>query len=347
MDIQASEGRVRQLNDADRVAWDAFIGEQDSGTFFHLSGWKDVLERAFGHQCHFLLYESHQRIKGVLPLAQVKSHIFGNFLVSLPFCVYGGVVTSDPVADQALHKAACDLAETMSCDYLELRNIQSKRPEWPSKDLYVTFRKDLADNDEENLKRIPKKQRAVVRKGIKSQLDFQLTNDLSAVYDVYSSSVRNLGTPVFSRKYFKVLQEVFPENSDALLITKDGETVAGVLSFYYKNEVLPYYGGGTAAARGLKANDYLYWELMRHAVRRGCTRFDFGRSKRDTGAFRFKTHWGFEPEPLSYEYHLVKANSMPNLSPTNPKYALMIKLWSRLPVRVTQLIGPPVAKYLG
>ncbi|MEM7281159.1 MAG: GNAT family N-acetyltransferase [Pseudomonadota bacterium] len=156
--------------------------------------------------------------------------------------------------------------------------------------------------------------------------------------------MRETNSPSLARLHFFLLA---PENVEALTICHQGSVVAGVLSFYFRNEVIPYYGGGSAAARGLRANDYLYWELMRRATSLGCTSFDFGRSKRGTGAYRFKTHWGFESEVLSYEYYLVNASSMPNLSPTNPKYSAMIRLWSKLPVSVSRLIGPPIAKYLG
>jgi FemAB-related protein (PEP-CTERM system-associated) len=187
----------------------------------------------------------------------------------------------------------------------------------------------------------------MVRKGIHKQLQVQIDSRIDRVYDIYSESLRNLGTPVFSRRYLRLLKETFGEQCEVLTITSAGQAVASVLSFYFRDEVLPYYGGGTAAARSVAANDFMYWQVMERARLRGAKLFDFGRSKRGTGSFDFKTHWGFEPQPLCYEYFLVKAREMPNLSPTNSSYARLIDLWQRLPLPLTRLIGPPIARYLG
>ncbi len=283
----------------------------------------------------------------MLPLAHVRSLLFGNALVSTPFCVYGGIVASDADAFQALETAACDLARRLNVDYLELRNRARRHPEWPCKDLYVTFRKAIDPDAEKNMLAIPRKQRAMVRKGIKEELRAEVDETVDRHYDMYSESLRNLGTPVFGRTYLQVLKDVFGEHCDIVTILKGDRAVASVLNFYFRDEVLPYYGGGTNEARAVAGNDYMYWAVMERAREKGCRLFDYGRSKRGTGAFDFKTHWGFEPEPLYYEYFLVRQKEMPNLSPTNPKYGKAIDLWRRLPLRLTQWIGPPVAKYLG
>ena len=337
-----------RLLEPDRLdAWDAFVRAQPDGTFFHLSGWKTVLERAFGHRTHYVVAESVGKIRGVLPLAQVKSVLFGNALVSTPFCVYGGILASDPQAAQALEARACALARELGVDYLEMRNRRRRHPDWPSKDLYVTFRKDISDDAETNMLAIPRKQRAMVRKGIQKGLEPEIDATVDRHYAMYSESLRNLGTPVFSRRYLEVLKDTFGDDCEILTVTHEGEPVTSVLSFYFRDEVLPYYGGGTLAARPVAGNDFMYWAVMERARERGLRIFDYGRSKRGTGAFDFKRYWGFEPEPLYYEYFLVRAREVPNLSPTNPKYQRLIELWRKLPLWVTQRVGPPVAKYLG
>jgi len=159
--------------------------------------------------------------------------------------------------------------------------------------------------------------------------------------------VRNLGTPVLGKRFFAALLHEFGEAADILTVTHRGKPVSSVMSFWFRDEVLPYYGGGTGDARDLKANDFMYWELMRNAVPRGVTLFDFGRSKLDTGSFSFKKNWGFEPQTLAYQYHLVRSPNVPDVSPLNPKYRAMIATWKRLPVPVTRVIGPLVARYLG
>lgn len=338
---------VRNLEPARASAWDEFVRAQPDGTFFHLSGWKTVLERSFDHRTFYLVAESNGAVRGVLPLAQVRSVLFGNALVSTPFCVYGGILAADPEAAQALEARACALAIELGVDYLEMRNRRRLHPGWPSKDLYVTFRKTISADAEQNMLAIPRKQRAMVRKGIQKCLVPEIDATVDRHYAMYSESLRNLGTPVFSRRYLEILREVFGENCEILTVTHAEQPVASVLSFYFRDEVLPYYGGGTRAARPVAGNDFMYWAVMERAREKGLRIFDYGRSKRGTGAFDFKRYWGFEPEPLHYEYFLVRAKEMPNLSPTNPRYGSLINVWRKLPLRLTQLVGPSVAKYLG
>jgi FemAB-related protein (PEP-CTERM system-associated) len=286
-------------------------------------------------------------IRGVLPLAELQSFLFGHSLVSTPFCVYGGIIALDERAQAALEQAACDLARQLGVDHLEMRNRRRQHPTWPCKDLYVTFRKEINEDAEQNMLAIPRKQRAMVRKGIKADLQAEVDDGVGRHYEMYSESLRNLGTPVFAKRYLEILKDVFGDACDIVTVLKGDRPVASVLNFYFRNEVLPYYGGGTREAREVAGNDFMYWQVMERAREKGCRVFDYGRSKRGTGAFDFKTYWGFEPEPLYYEYCLVKRREMPNLSPTNPRFGKAIELWRRMPLWITQLVGPPIAKYLG
>ncbi|EGV28496.1 FemAB-related protein, PEP-CTERM system-associated [Thiorhodococcus drewsii AZ1] len=341
--------KIHTLCTTDEAArWDAFVQAHPHGTFFHLSGWKKVLEQAFGHRTHFLFAEAEDgSVIGVLPLGHLKSRLFGAQLVSTPFCVYGGSLADSPEIAEALDAEARRLAAVLRVDYLELRYREPCHRDWPAKDLYVTFRKQIDPDEETNLSAIPRKQRAMVRKGIAAGLVSRIDEEVDRVHRLYAESVRNLGTPVFSHRYFRTLKEVFAEACECLVVEHDGRPVAGVLSFYFRDEVLPYYGGGGQAARALKANDFMYWELMRRAAERGVRVFDFGRSKRDTGSYDFKRNWGFEPVQLSYEVQLCQASTLPDLSPMNPKYRLLIGLWKRLPVPVSRLLGPFISRSLG
>lgn len=339
---------IRELTDQDSPRWDTFVMASEKATFFHRAGWKTVLERAFGHRTQFLYAERNGQIEGILPLAQVKSLLFGNNLSSLPFCVYGGIVATTPEAEAALRHAACDLATRLQVDVLEFRNLQASNSGWPGKSLYVTFRKPIDPDPEVNLKGIPGRQRAMVRKGIDEGLAGEFDDGVDRIYRVYSESVRNLGTPVFSKKYLQVLREVFGQDCDVLMITQAGRDVAGVMNFYFRDQVLPYYGGSIAAARDIRGcNHFMYWDLMRRSAERGYRFFDFGRSKEGTGPYTFKKNYGFTPEPLHYEYFLVKAQDVPNVNPTNPKYQLLIKTWEKLPLAVANTIGPFLARSLG
>lgn len=342
--------RIGHLTADLRQAWDDFVHRSKDGSFFHLSGWQTVMERAFGHKTHFLIAWRNTRIVGVLPLVLLSSRLFGKSLISNAFCVYGGPLADDDAALAALDAHALSLAEHYGVGHLEYRMRQplGDRQGWViDNSLYATFRKSISADHDANLKAIPRKQRAMVRKGIKAGLAGTVTDDADALHAIYAESVRNLGTPVFSRRYFRTLKEVFGEACEMALISKDNHTVAGVMSFFYKDEVLPYYGGGNVHARALAANDFMYWDVMCRAVDRGVRLFDFGRSKADTGAWHFKKHWGFSPDPLHYAYRLVGADHVPDINPLNPKYRMAIKTWQSLPLWLTNRLGPFISRSLG
>lgn len=338
---------VKHLEELDAERWDRFIYTLPESTFFHRVGWKKVIEQAFGHRCYYLYVEQGGEWQGVLPLVHLRSRLFGSGLISMAFCAYGGVLARTEAARSVLERAACSLAEDLGADYLEMRNRIPRNPQWLRKNLYVTFRKQIDPDPNENLRAIPRKQRAMIRKAIKLGLQAETDHTIGRLYDAYAQSVRNLGTPVFSRRYFQILQEVFRSDCEVLTITNEGRTVASVMSFFHRNEVLPYYGGGTVESRAVKGSDFMYWELMRRCSEKGVQVFDYGRSKIGTGSYRFKTHWGFTPEPLHYEYYLVKAKDVPNVSPVNPKYQWYVQGWKRLPLPVTRLLGPMIARNLG
>ncbi|HEX2117506.1 MAG TPA: FemAB family XrtA/PEP-CTERM system-associated protein [Alphaproteobacteria bacterium] len=345
----SSDFRIGALDDSTRESWERFVDAHPEATFFHRAGWKRVLERSFGHRAYFLYAAKGDTIHGVLPLLHTKSALFGNHLSSTAFCVYGGPAADSEAALQALDDAAVKLAEKLGVGHLEYRHRTPREVSgWVAKsELYATFRKPIHADPEKNMLEIPRKQRAMVRKGIKFELASTIEAEPARLYPVYAESVRNLGTPVFARRYFDTLKQEFGDACEILMVTHQGRDVAGVMNFYFRDEVLPYYGGGTAAARGLAANDFMYWEVMRRACERGIRLFDFGRSKRGTGAFDFKKNWGFTPEPLHYLYRLHKSADLPDLNPLNPKFRLFIETWKRLPLPVANAIGPYIVRSLG
>jgi len=342
----ASLSEVRELTPLDYPRWDAFVQAHPEGTFYHLSGWKEIIGKHLRHRTCYLYIERDGRIEGVLPLARVTSWLFGDALVSLPFLVYGGPVSDSDEATERLIEHAAALADEMRVDYLELRN-RLPVTDWPRKDRYVTFRKEIDPDPEANLKAIPRKQRAMVRKGIKAGLRAEMDSRADRLYDVLSECKRNLGTPFFAGNYLQRIADTFGDNCEILTVTHGDDTIASVMSFRFRDEILPYYGGGGDKARDVAGNDFLYWKVMERAAEQGIRMFDYGRSQKDTGPYRFKKHWGFEPEPLSYEFYLVKAKQVPQLDPSNKRYQRMIRAWRRLPLPVARLIGPPLARRLG
>ena len=330
------------------ASWDAFVLACPQATFFHRAGWQDVLHGVFRHDTHFLYAHTAGRITGVLPLAHVKSLLFGNSLTSLPFAPYGGVAAADEASAVALEQAAQALAQRLKVDHLELRQLQRRHPDWPLQDLYVTFRKDILADEEANLLAIPRKQRAMVRKGIKNGLVSVIDSHVDRFFDLYADNVHRHGTPAMPKRYVEAVLRQFGSDAEVLtVIAPDGRPLSSVLSFYFRGEVLPTNAGDDLSARDFAANDFKYWELMRRSCARGLKTFDYGRSKQGTGPYSFKKNWGFEPTPLHYEYQLYKRDSVPQNNPANAKYKLMIETWRRLPIGMANWLGPFVVRSLG
>jgi len=288
---------------------------------------------------------------GVLPLTEMRSPLFGRALVSTGFGVGGGILAHSESAIASLGSAAWDLAGELRCPTLDLRGGPAAGKEWIVDDTtYLGFARPLAGDDEAELVAIPRKQRAEVRKALASDLDLKIgtgPDDVRDHFRVYAESVRNLGTPVFPRALFQAVIDVFGDAADILTILSDGRPVASVLSLYFNGTVYPYWGGGTHAARALRANDAMYFALMSHARARGCTRFDFGRSKAGTGAAAFKKNWGFEPTQLVYHRRTAAGEAPRDINPLSPRYRLKVAAWKRLPLWAANQVGPMISRGLG
>ncbi|MBF9002158.1 FemAB family PEP-CTERM system-associated protein [Vibrio sp. CAIM 722] len=341
---------IQPLTAAEYERWDQYVDNHQDGSFFHLSGWIRVITQVFRHKSRYLMATRNSEIVGVLPLVEQKSFLFGHALISTPFCVYGGVLADNDDIRHQLEASAYELGCQLNVDYVELRDryLRESKSPWQVHCHHSTFSCEIEDTPEQILTSIKRKQRAVVRHSLKNELSWDNHDDPDLCYDVYAESVRNLGTPVFNKKLFSTLKETFGDRCKTLIIRdKDNNPVSSVLSFYYKDGVLPYYGGGKFEARALKSYDYMYYQLMCLAQEKGKTHFDFGRSKNDSGSYNYKKNWGMQEEELHYKIALVKSESMPNLSPNNPKYKLFIDLWKRMPLSISRAIGPNLSKYLG
>jgi FemAB-related protein (PEP-CTERM system-associated) len=339
---------VRAFEPRHAAAWDNFVEAAPQGTFFHRAGWRDVIEGAFGQRAHYLFVEQDGAITGVLPLVHMRSRLFGNRLISAPFCVYGGPLAGDPQSAQTLSESAVDLARRLGAGVVEFRGQVPNGENWTTRsDRYATFRKAISADPEKNLKAIPRKQRAVVRKGLENGLTARIDLEADRFHALYALSVRNLGTPVFGRRYLRLIVERFRDCAEILTVLDDEKPISAVLSFFFRDEVLPYYGAITPPARHRAAGDYMYWEVMQRAASAGARLFDFGRSKFGTGSFAFKKNWGFAPEPLHYHYWARPGDPIPDVNPLNPKYELMIRTWKHLPLPIANLIGPSIVRGIG
>ena len=330
------------------LRWDQFVLQCPAASFFHRAGWQKIIHEVFRHETYFLFAVKNGEFQGVLALGHVNSWLFGNSLVGLPFAVYGGVAAVTDEAAAALEAEAQLIAQRLGVDHLELRNIEQRHADWPTQDLYVTFRKEIFAEEEANMLAIPRKQRAMVRKGIKNGLTTRVERDVEQFFALYADNVHRHGTPAMPKRYFKALMTEFGKDCEVLtVVSPDGRALSSVMSFYFRDEVLPYYAGDDEAARDLAANDFKYWELLRRACARHLKIFDYGRSKKGTGSYAFKKNWGFEPQQLNYNYRLYRSDAIPQNNPSNAKYKLLIATWRRMPIGLANWLGPFIVRNLG
>ena len=351
--------RLADLNDpADCAAITRFLDAHPQATPFHQPEWLRAVEQSTGSRARVLVADqpgsagagarNASAITAILPLSEIHSPIFGRMLAATGFAVGGGQLGEDA----GLIPAAEALAVRLSCPTIELRGGPLPEGHGWRKSLHSHwgFAGPLEADDERQLLAIPRKQRAEVRKGLAEDLEVVVgrsDRDRDEHYAMYSESLRNLGTPVFPRPMFDAMLDEFGDTADILTVRHRHRPVASVLSLYWRGTVMPYWGGGTRAARKLRANDRMYFELMRHARARGCNRFDFGRSKTGSGAWHFKRNWGFTPEPLAYATWTAPGSPQRDADPTSSKLAWQIAVWRRLPLPVANTIGPWISRGLG
>jgi FemAB-related protein (PEP-CTERM system-associated) len=344
------EIKVRPIAESDAVAWEQLVERHADSCFFHRLAWRGLLSDVLRYEDRYLCATREGALVGILPLAGVRSRLFGSSLTSLPFCAYGGPLAEGSDAGQveaALIEAAVDLGRRTGVSRVELRGLRAFCPGLPTQDLYSTFRAPLP-GDLDSMKGIPQKRRNVVRRAVSLGLQASVSRDADRFFELYAENARAHGTPALGRRFFHALLGAFPEHSDVLFVSDaGGQDLSAILNFYHRGEVLAYFAGEVEAARETNANDFKYWSLMRHAVARGCTRFDFGRSKAGTGSFQFKRLWGFEPEVLHYQFPFLPDGRVPQNNPMNPRYRAAIGAWKRLPRAVVDRVGPLLVGGLG
>jgi FemAB-related protein (PEP-CTERM system-associated) len=328
--------------------WDEYVLRHSEGTFFHLQGWRRVIERAYGSASHYLFTERDGRITGLVPLFESGGRPFSRALVSVPVGVYGGIIADDGDSARLLADGARAIAERERLAYVEYKTEKRRFDHLATKgDLYFTFRQELFGDRDKQLSAIPRKTRATIREAERAHLKADYNrSDLDAFYDLYALSLRNLGTPMFPKALFEASLEEFPQHSDIVTVRQTGRIIGAVLNYYHRDVMVPFFAGTIPEARDVSINNYLYWYMLETGYERGFRVFDFGRSKVNTGAFSFKKHFGMAPIPLEYQYDLIGTAELPNISPTNPRYQKAIETWRKLPVGLTKVIGPLISRRL-
>ena len=330
---------------------DSFVAGRSDGEFFHRPNWSRAVERGCRQKSHYLVAEdSGGAIAGCLPLTEIRSLLFGHALVSAGFGTGGGILASDEAAVAALAEAAWALAQSLGCGSVELRG--GALPEgWQRREgVYASFSTALPADPEAILAGLTKRQRYEVKKALGRGLEISAGNDprhVQGFYSVYRECVRNLGTPVFPAALFEAMADEFGDDCDVVIVWKDGRPVSANFNLYHEGTGQCHWGGGTAEAKGCRANDVLMYAQMRHLAERGCTRADFGRSKLGTGPYERKQCWHLDERPLVYAVRTAEGAEPRDVNPLSPKYRLKVALWQKLPLPVANFVGPYLARGLG
>lgn len=326
--------------------WDAFVAATPGASGYHGHAWRGVLEKSFGHRSYYLAARENGAVSGVLPLVHMKSLLFGNFLVSLPFVTYGGLLSRSETARQALLEAAEALRGRLGARHVELRHADESAPSLPAKRHKVAMVLVLGGSEDDMWAGVGVKVRNQVRKAQKEGLAAQWGGSelLDDFYTVFVRNMRDLGTPVYSRDFFANVLAGLPDNTRIVVVRFQGQAVAGGLVYHHGQTLEIPWASSIRDFNSLCPNNLMYWECIRYGIALGLVRFDLGRSTPGAGTFRFKEQWGAKPEPLAWHYLLPKGGTLPDLTNQNPKYSLAIDMWRRLPLPVTRLIGPSIVR---
>jgi len=317
---------------------------------YHLIGWKDVIEKSFGHKTYYILSEDREKkINGILPLVRLKSILFGDFMISLPYFNYGGICADNKEISDQLLKESIDIAKSENVEHIEFRETSLLDKGLSVKTTKVSMMFDLPPEAEELWNSLGSKLRSQIRRPIKEGMYSKIggMEELDSFYEVFSINMRDLGTPVYPKVFFKNVLKAFPTTSRICTVySKEGQPVASGFVIGFKEKLEIPWASSLRDYNRYSPNMLLYWCLLKFACENRYKVFDFGRCTRDQGTYKFKEQWGAKPVPLYWYYWMRNGGPLPNFSPENPKYGTAINIWKRLPVGLTRLIGPFIVKNL-
>jgi FemAB-related protein (PEP-CTERM system-associated) len=341
---------VRLLREEDKARWDNYVMKTTSSTCYHQTGWKDITEKSFSHKTYYLLSEDNRGgINGILPLVHLRSILFGNFMVSLPYYNYGGICADYEEISNQLLEEAIRMARKEGVEYIELRHSQQINNGLQVKTSKVSMRLELPKTSDDLWNVLPTKLRSQIRRPIKEEMysKTEKTEGLENFYHVFSINMRDLGTPVYSKEFFRNILIGFPDTTFICTVyTKDGKPVASGFLVGFKDRLEIPWASSIRDYNRYSPNMLLYWSSLKFACENGYKVFDFGRSTNGEGTYRFKEQWGAKPFQLFWNYWLMNGGPLPELNPENPKYQTAIKIWQKLPVGLTRVIGPMIVRNL-
>ena len=337
------------MTNSDEADWDAYVDSAAGAEIYHRFAWKRLLEDVFSHECHYLLARDAQDVPcGVLPLAHLKSRVFGNFLVSIPCFNYCGILAADDDARTALKSSALELARGLGASHVELRHRSHVELDLPFRDDKVSMQLPLPESAEQLWASFPSKLRSQIRRPKKEGAVCQRGGIelLDEFYQVFARNMRDLGTPVFPRQMFSKIYDLFPEQTEFYVVRLGNKPVAGAYTVGYRDTVEIPSASALREYSRCAPNMLLYWTVLQSVIEQGYKVFDFGRASKDSGSYRFKRQWGAEEQPLTWHYVLNVGSEIPKINPDTPKYRFAMNVWRRLPVPVANFLGPQVVKHL-
>ena len=340
---------VSLASDEDRNAWNEFVESSEKAEIYHRYEWRHLFQGVFGHRCYYLMgRDNASKIHGLLPLVHLKSSIFGNFLVSTPCFNYCGMLADDPIVRSALVENAGSLANEVGARHVEMRHRADVTLDLPARHDKVSMQLALPDSEDELWAGFTSKLRAQIRRPKKEGASCEEGGIelLDAFYAVFSRNMRDLGTPVFPRDMFAEICDRFPEQVRVFVVRLNKEPVAAGYTLGYRDMLEIPSASSLREFNRYSPNMLLYWSVLQYAIREGYKIFDFGRTSRDSGPYRFKKQWGAQPQELTWHYILREGDELPKINPANPKYRFAVNIWRRLPLPIANLLGPQVVKHL-
>ena len=333
---------VYQLHHGDGGAWDDYVYLCPEANHCHLSGWRRVMQRSYGHQSLYLWAQENGAIKGILPLISMRGILRRRSLVSLPFLDDGGICATDEQSRRQLYEAAFWLFEGQQANFLDLRHRYVNSLDMPILGSKVSLILELADNPEAMWKRFNAKLRNQIRKAEKSGLTAMWSGikGLADFYKVFATNMRDLGSPVHSRQFFAAIFEEFPESARFMLVRKGQQTIGGAVCLSFRDALIVPWASSDRDYFSLCPNNLLYWEMIRWGCEHGYRQFDFGRSSPQSGTYHFKKQWGTIEEPLHWQYLRRNQRREVMLHADDPKYRWLTQTWSHLPLSLTKAVGP-------
>ena len=338
---------VKGLEEAGYDAWMQYVRSRKA-SIYHDTRWIGLIRKVFGHDSYHLVATGQGRVVGVLPLVQLKSRLFGNFLVSMPYFNYGGLLADSEEAAQALLSAAHELRKQLGCSHIEMRFDARQSVSLAERTDKVTMLLELPEEEEPLWKSLGAKRRAQIKRPIREGAGFRTGGMelLDDFYTVFAHNMRDLGTPVYSKSFFREILATFPDQAFIAVADIAGRPAgAGFLIGNEGRLEIPW-ASTLREYNRIGVNMYMYWNILKTAIEKGYAVFDFGRSSKDAGTLRFKKQWGAEERQLYWYYDLPDGAPLPGLNPANSKFATAIRVWQKLPVPVTRILGPMLVKNL-